>query len=168
MTENSKRTIGLIWSQTRDRVIGANGGIPWQIPEDVQHFQDVTSGRTIIMGRRTWDALPDQARVAPDRRTIVITRNPEWFAPGAESADSMSEALALTDPDEVWVLGGAEIFAAAVEFATVIVVTEVDAKVSGDAYAPRIPPEFVLAFTTGITRSTNGKDSFQFRSYARK
>lgn len=168
MTENCKRTIGLIWSQTPDRVIGADGSIPWQIPEDVQHFQDITSGRTIIMGRRTWDALPEQAHAQSGRRTIVITRDPDWFATGAERAGSVDEALSLTDPDEVWILGGAEIFAATIEFATVIVVTEVDAKVSGDAYAPEIPPQFVLAFTTGRTRSSNGKNSFQFRSYARK
>ncbi|WP_067895726.1 dihydrofolate reductase [Nocardia vaccinii] len=168
MTEHSKRTIGLIWSQTPDRVIGADGSIPWQIPEDVQHFQDVTSGRTIIMGRRTWDALPEEAHAESDRRTIVITRNPDWFAPDAERAGSVDEALAITDPEEVWILGGAEIFAATIEFATVIVVTEVDAKVTGDAYAPEIPPQFVLAFTTGRTRSINDENSFQFRSYARK
>src|SRR6266702_4348447 len=112
MTEPNKRTIGLIWSQTPDGVIGANGGIPWEIPEDVQHFQAVTGGRTVIMGRRTWDALPEQAR---------------------------------TDPDEVWVIGGAEILAAAIEFATVLAVTEVHVKAEGDAHAPDIPPNFVMA-----------------------
>jgi len=168
MTEPKKRTIGLIWSQTPEGVIGANGGIPWEIPEDVEHFQAVTGGRTVVMGRRTWDALPEQARTAPDRRTVVITRDPEWFAAGAERAGSVAEALDLTDPDEVWVIGGAEILAAAIEFATVLAVTEVHIQAGGDAHAPAVPSNFVMAFTTGAKRSSNGKDTFLFRSYAHK
>jgi dihydrofolate reductase len=168
MTEPNKRTIGLIWSQTPDGIIGANGGIPWEIPEDAAHFQAVTGGRTVIMGRKTWDALPEQARTAPDRRTIVLTRDPEWFAAGAERAGSVTEALELTDPDEVWVIGGAEILAAAIEFATVITVTEVHVKAEGDAHAPTIPSNFIMAFTTGTNRSSTGKDTYLFRSYAHK
>jgi dihydrofolate reductase len=168
MTEASKRTIGLIWAQTPDRVIGANGSIPWQIPEDLQHFQDITGGRTIVMGRKTWDALPEEARSAPDRRTVVLTTNPEWFAGGAERAESISDALALTDPDEVWIIGGSETFAAAMEFATVIAVTEVDTRAEGDTYAPEIPQQFLMAFSTGRKLSANNKDSYVFRDYARR
>lgn len=168
MTEPSKRTIGLIWSQTPEGVIGANGGIPWEIPEDTAHFQAVTGGRTVIMGRKAWDALPEQARTAPDRRTVVLTRDPEWFAAGAERAGSVTEALELTDPDEVWVIGGAETLTAAIEFATVLAVTEVHVRADGDARAPAIPSNFVMAFTTGTKHSSNGKDTLLFRSYARK
>ncbi len=167
-TPTGKRTIGLIWAQTRDRVIGADGTVPWNIPEDLQHFQDIIAGHTVIMGRKTWDALPEQARTHPDRRTIVITHDPQWYAAGAERAGSMDEALALSDPDEVWVIGGGETFREALPYATVISVTEVSTDVEGDVYAPDISGDFIMAFTTGLERSTNGKDSYVFRSYARK
>ncbi len=165
-TGSDKRTIGLIWSQTPDRVIGSGGSIPWEIPEGTRHFQAITGGRTVIMGRKTWDALPEAARNAPDRHTVVLTRNPQWHARGAERAGSIPEALALTDPDEVWILGGAEIFAEALEYATVISITEVHVKTKGDAHAPQIPNTFIMAFTTGLKTSSNGKDKYLFRSYA--
>ncbi|WP_024799632.1 dihydrofolate reductase [Nocardia sp. BMG51109] len=167
-TPTGKRTVGLIWAQTRDRVIGAKGTVPWHIPEDLEHFQEVITGHTVIMGRRTWDALPEQARARPEQRNIVVTRDPQWYAAGAERAGSIEEALSLTDPEEVWVIGGGETLRAAMPYATVISLTEVSTDVAGDVYAPEITGEFIMAFTTGVQRSANGRDSYVFRSYARK
>ncbi|WP_324194285.1 dihydrofolate reductase [Nocardia blacklockiae] len=167
-TSTGTRTIGMIWSQTRRHVLGANGTVPWHIPEDLAHFQEVITGRTVVMGRKTFDALPADARVEPGRRTVVVTRDPRWQAEGAERAGSIEEALTLTDPEEVWVIGGAETFRAAMPYATVISVTEVSADVAGDVHAPEIPREFLMAFTTGVSKSSNGKDYYVFRSYARR
>ncbi|WP_067577495.1 dihydrofolate reductase [Nocardia terpenica] len=166
-TETRKRTIGLVWSQTSDRVIAAHGRIPWRVPEDLAHFDTVTGGHTVVMGRGTWDALDEQARALPGRRTVVVTHDPEWFAPGAERAGSVAEALSITDPDEVWVIGGAEIFREAMEFATVIATTEIGPPTDGDVYAPEISGDFVMAFTTGVKQSDNGENTYLFRSYAR-
>lgn len=166
-TPTGKRTIGLIWAQTRSGVIGANGTVPWHIPEDLAHFQEIITGRAVVMGRKTWDALPPEARVEEGRRTLVVTRDPDWYAPGAERAASIEEALTATQPDEVWVIGGGETLRTAMPYATVISVTEVSADVTGDVYAPQISREFVMAFTTGLSKSSNGKDYYVFRSYAR-
>lgn len=166
-TSTGKRTIGLIWAQTRAGVIGANGTVPWHVPEDLAHFQETITGRAVVMGRKTWDALPVEARVEEGRRTIVVTRDPDWCAVGAERAASIEEALSLVEPDEAWVIGGGETLRTAMPYATVISVTEVSTDVTGDVYAPPISREFVMAFTTGVSRSSNGRDYYVFRSYAR-
>ncbi|MBF6327023.1 dihydrofolate reductase [Nocardia transvalensis] len=169
LIETSKRTIGLIWAQTPGRVIGANGRIPWDIPEYQAYLLDTISGRTLIMGRKTWDAHPELFGTLPGHRTIVVTHDPDWFAQGAERAGSVEEALALTDPEEVWVVGGGEILREAIGYATVIAVTEVETKTDGDVLAPKIPAEdFMMTYTIGSKRSSNGRDTYVLRSYARK
>jgi dihydrofolate reductase len=163
-----RRTIGLIWACNRSGVIGAAGAIPWHIPEDMDHFKVVTTGRGVVMGRKTWDSLPSRFRPLPGRRNVVVTRNHAWNVEGAERVGSVAEALALTDPAEVWVIGGGEIYRDAMEYANVIAVTEVDtAVVDPDTYAPAIGPEFALAYTTGYRLSENGTDRYLFRSYTR-
>jgi dihydrofolate reductase len=163
------RSVGLIWAQTRDGVIGANGAIPWHIPEDLAHFKEITLGHPVVMGRKTWDSLPEKYRPLTGRRNIVVTRNPDWSGDGAERAPSLEDALKMTDPDEAWVIGGAEIYRLAMPYATEIAVTLVETDVPGDRVAPAIDPErFLLAYTTGPTRSANGRDDYLFRGYARK
>ena len=77
-------TVGLIWAQTRGGVIGRDNAIPWRVPEDMALFQRITAGHPVVMGRRTWDSLPARFRPLADRRNIVITRQPDWSADGAE------------------------------------------------------------------------------------
>ncbi|MGV9679261.1 dihydrofolate reductase [Nocardia sp. NPDC003482] len=167
--ETSKRTVGLIWTQTRDGVLGADGHIPWDLPEYRQHVLDTVSDSALVIGRKTWAALPELFGPLPHNRKIVLTRDPDWFADGAERAGSLDEALALTDPQEVWVLGGAETFSGALDVATVIAVTEVQSEYPGDAHAPVIPADrFMMTYTIGNRRSGNGRDDFVLRSYARK
>ncbi|WP_194815967.1 dihydrofolate reductase [Nocardia sp. XZ_19_385] len=140
----SARKIGLIWAQTPDGVIGFENTIPWRLPEDLTNFKAVTSGHPVIMGRRTWDSLPAKFRPLPERRNIVVTRQADWSAEGAERVESVDAALAAADGD-VWVMGGGEIYRATMEFATELLVTEVDVRVDGDAYAPEIGPEWQAA-----------------------
>jgi dihydrofolate reductase len=137
-----QRAVGLIWAQTPDGVIGRDNAIPWRVPEDMAYFQRVTRGHPVLMGRRTWDSLPVRFRPLPDRRNIVITRQPDWTAVGAERAASLEQALKLAGPGPVWVMGGGEIYRAAMDYATELLVTEVDAEVEGDAFAPAIGPEW--------------------------
>jgi len=134
--------VGLIWAQSIDGVIGAENGIPWQLPEDMAHFRSATRGHPVVMGRRTWDSLPTRFRPLPKRRNVVVTRHPEWAAEGAERAESVPAALELADSDEVWVIGGGEIYQDALPYATDLLVTEVDTAVTGDTYAPTIGPQW--------------------------
>ncbi|WP_280430183.1 dihydrofolate reductase [Nocardia brasiliensis] len=161
------RTIGLIWAQTPDGVIGADNAIPWRVPEDMANFKAVTMGHPVIMGRRTWDSLPPRFRPLVGRRNIVVTRQPDWAAAGAERAGSVPEALALSGQDTVWIAGGGEIYRAALAFATDLLVTEVDTEVAGDAYAPAIGPEWKDADTSPWQTSTSGVN-YRIRRYIRR
>ena len=143
--------IGLIWAQARGGVIGADGGIPWHIPEDMKFFRETTAGATVLMGRRTWDSLPPRFRPLPGRTNIVVTRDRAWHADGAVVQHD------LTVPDgDVWVIGGGEIYDAALPLADLLAVTEVDAAVEGDTTAPSIPDDFALAEDAAWRESSSG------------
>ncbi|MFT4219163.1 MAG: dihydrofolate reductase [Microbacterium sp.] len=132
-------SVGLVWAQARGGVIGAGGGMPWHVPEDLAHFKSVTMGAPVVMGRKTWESFPDRFRPLPGRRNIVVTRNGEWSAAGAERAASLDAALALAaegHPDTIWVIGGGELFRDAIAAADALEVTELDLDVDGDAFAP--------------------------------
>ncbi|MCS3780170.1 dihydrofolate reductase [Tsukamurella ocularis] len=143
--------IGLIWAQARGGVIGADGGIPWHIPEDMKYFRETTAGATVLMGRRTWDSLPPRFRPLPGRTNIVVTRDRAWRADGAV----VQHDLAVPDGD-VWVIGGGEIYDAALPLADLLAVTEVDATVEGDTTAPSIPEDFVLEEDAAWRESSSG------------
>ncbi|MFG3617208.1 dihydrofolate reductase [Nocardia sp. NPDC047654] len=164
---SESRTIGLIWAQTLDGVIGLRNTIPWRLPEDMAHFKDVTWGHPVVMGRRTWDSLPPRFRPLAGRRNIVVTRQPDWSAEGAERMSSVPEALAACAPDAVWVAGGGEIYRAALEFATDLRVTEIDTAVEGDAFAPSIGPEWRPDVPEPWRTSATGL-RFRIRHYTRQ
>lgn len=126
--------VGLVWAQARGGVIGADGGMPWYVPEDLAHFKEVTTGAPVIMGRKTWDSLPDRFRPLPDRENIVITRQQDWAAEGARRAATVTDAV--RGHDRAWIIGGAEIFRQVIADADRLEVTEIDLDVDGDAYAP--------------------------------
>jgi dihydrofolate reductase len=127
----------LIWAQARGGVIGYQGAMPWHLPEDLKHFRETTLGRPVIMGRRTWDSIQPKYRPLPGRENIVITRQQDWHPDGATVAHSLPEALDQATA-KAWVIGGAQVFAEALPYATVAVVTEIDADFPGDAYAPAL------------------------------
>ncbi|MBD0842037.1 dihydrofolate reductase [Streptomyces sp. TRM68416] len=162
--------VGLIWAQSLDGVIGADNAIPWRLPEDMAHFKATTWGHPVVMGRRTWDSLPARFRPLSGRRNIVLTRDPQWAAEGAERAGSVTEALDLaarpSAPTAVWVIGGGEIYRAAMAHATLLSVTEVDSKVEGDTYAPTPGPEWQLTEDHDWQTSTSGL-RYRIRGYRR-
>lgn len=126
--------ITLIAAVARNNVIGMEGRMPWHLPEELAHFKATTMGHPLVMGRRTFESI---GRVLPGRRTIVVTRDPTWHHPGVESAHSFAEAMALAGPaDEVFVAGGAQIYAEALPFAHRMLFTEVDAEPQGDTFFP--------------------------------
>jgi dihydrofolate reductase len=129
--------VSLVAAVARNGVIGRDNAIPWRIPEDLARFRALTMGHAVVMGRKTWDSLPERFRPLPGRRNVVVTRNPEWAADGAERAASLEEALdLLRDEERVFVIGGAQIYEAALPLADELELTEVDLVVDGDALFP--------------------------------
>ena len=135
--------IGLIWAQARGRVIGKGGVMPWHLPEDLAHFKRTTLSHPVVMGRKTWDSLPARFRPLPGRANIVVTRQADWHENGAKPASSLHEALQICEnADQVWIIGGAQIYAQALPLADELVVTEIDADFDGDAHAPALSAEW--------------------------
>ncbi|MGZ8286577.1 MAG: dihydrofolate reductase [Allosphingosinicella sp.] len=128
-------TIVVAWA--RNGGIGRDGTLPWRLPGDLKHFKAVTMGTAMVMGRRTFDSLP---RLLPGRRHIVLTRDPDWRAPGAEIARSVDEALALAADEPVSVIGGAEIIALFLPRAGAVELTEVHDEPEADTFMPGFDP----------------------------
>ena len=129
--------ISLVAAVARDGVIGRDGGLPWRLPEDMAHFREMTTGHPVVMGRRTWDSLPDRFRPLPGRRNVVVTSNGAWSVEGAERAASLDAALQLlTGEERVSVIGGGAIFSAALPLADELILTEIDLEVAGDTFFP--------------------------------
>lgn len=130
--------IGLIYAQSNDGVIGDAGTMPWHVPEDLEHFRQATAGRAVLMGRRTWESLPPRFRPLPGRRNLVLSRDPGFTAPGAEVVRSLDEGLHAAD--EVWVMGGGDVYAQALPHANLVLITHIDSDAPGDVRAPAIDP----------------------------
>jgi dihydrofolate reductase len=131
--------ISLVVAVAQNGVIGHCNGLPWHIPEDLKRFKALTMGKPVIMGRKTWDSIPRKPLAG--RKNIVITRNREFHADGALVAHNFSDAVALAQSngkDEIMVIGGEAIFAAALPVADTIHLTEVAASPQGDAFMPAI------------------------------
>ena len=136
--------ISIVAAVARGGVIGRDNAIPWRIPEDARHFRALTMGHPVVMGRRTWDSLPGQYRPLPGRRNVVLSRDPGWRAEGAERAGSLEEALRLVEGvPQLFVIGGADVYAAALPIADDLLLTEIDADVDGDTV---FPPFDAVAF----------------------
>jgi dihydrofolate reductase len=127
-------SVGLIWAQARGGVIGADGDLPWHLPEDLTLFRAMTMGATVVMGRRTWESLPERFRPLPGRTNVVLSSDREWSADGARPASSVKEVVAAHE--SFWVIGGGAVYSAFLPHADRLVVTDVDLDVDGDTWAP--------------------------------
>jgi dihydrofolate reductase len=146
-------SLHLIYAQAANGVIGRDNTLPWHLPEDLAHFRRQTSGQPVIMGRKTWDSLPPRFRPLPGRLNVVVSRQPGWQAEGAFGAADLPSALALARAPRsadapadapVWVIGGAQLYAAALPLAERIAITELESAFEGDAWAPQLGPEWAL------------------------
>ncbi|QTJ65698.1 dihydrofolate reductase [Rhodococcus sp. ZPP] len=160
------RQVSLVWAQANGGVIGRDNTIPWHVPEDMAYFKKVTQGHPVVMGRKTWDSLPAKFRPLPGRRNIVVTRQPGWMAGGAETASGLASALALANED-VCIMGGGEIYRAAMPFATRLFVTEVDVTVDGDAWAPPIDDSWYAEDTGEWLESAKNGTRYRWITYTR-
>ena len=133
----------LIYARSRNNVIGKNGDLPWHLPEDLAHFKRTTLGQAVVMGRITWESIPEKFRPLPGRKNVVVSRQADYLAAGASVVDSLHAALALFPSDEVvWLIGGAQLYAQALPLASQVVLTEIDADFEGDAFAPSLGSEW--------------------------
>ncbi|MEM7681550.1 MAG: dihydrofolate reductase [Planctomycetota bacterium] len=140
--------LSLIYARSRNRVIGADGGIPWRLPDDFAHFKRTTLGKPIVMGRKTYE---DHNSALPGRLNLVVTRNIDYaVAKGVEVMPSLEAALARAaqDSDQAFVIGGVGLFEAALPKAQAVYETVVDADIAGDAVLPQF--DFTDGWTTRV------------------
>lgn len=130
---NGKR-ITLIAAMARNRAIGIDGEMPWHLPRELKHFKETTLGKPIVMGRRTCESI---GRPLPGRQNIVVTRNPSFRADGYEAAPSLAAAVGLAQGEEVMVIGGGELYRAALPHADRMILTLVDCEPEADTWFPR-------------------------------
>lgn len=165
--------IGMIWAQATGGVIGRGGTMPWHLPEDLAHFKATTLGAPVIMGRRTWESLPETFRPLPGRTNIVVTRTLGYQAAGATIVSSLDSAITHAGDsgeatDAVWIIGGGQLYREAMSVATELVVTQIELEVpDGDTFAPEIGPEWMLDSRSDREVSTTGL-GYVFERYVRR
>lgn len=131
--------ISFVVAVARNGVIGREGGLPWHISTDLKRFKEITMGKPVVMGRKTWDSLP--RKPLPGRRNIVITRQPGFSAEGAEAVSTPEAVLALCgDAPEIAVIGGGEVYRLFWPHVDRLYLTEVDLEVAGDTHFPAVDP----------------------------
>ena len=143
-------SVRLVWAQAPDGVIGADGDIPWDLPEDRRLFKALTLDSTVVMGRRTWESLPPRFRPLPGRRNVVLSRSLQ-AVDGAEVACSVDDVLAAGQ-GELSVIGGGGVYQAFLPHADEVVITEVDGAFPGDTFAPRLD----AGWTAGLSVPEDG------------
>lgn len=157
--------ITLIAACAPDRCIGINNTMPWHLPEDFAFFKSYTLDKPVMMGRKTWESLP--RKPLPGRRNIVISRQADYPAEGAETVGSLEEALALcAASEEVIIMGGAQIYAQALPLASDLRITEVALNVQGDAFFPEFSPSEWHEAARETHTSANGT-GYAFVHYTR-
>jgi dihydrofolate reductase len=151
-------TLSLIAAMAQNGVIGIDNRLPWRLPEDLKRFKSITLGHVLIMGRKTFQSI---GKALPGRDTIVVSRSREFAAPGARVVASLDAALAAAGDGEVFIAGGAELYAQTIARADRLYLTVLDAPFDGDARFP--------AFDERLwrVRERERRDGFEFRVYER-
>lgn len=149
----------------QDRVIGRDGGLPWRLPSDMKHFRELTTGGTVVMGRRTWESIPDRFRPLPDRRNIVLSSGSPSLD-GAEVYTSLESALAAAGTD-AFVIGGGATYAETLPLADRVYATEIAGEVEGDTFFPALDPEQWRVSSQAPPVAENGHE-FTIRVYDRR
>jgi dihydrofolate reductase len=155
----------LVVARAANGIIGAGGDMPWHIPADLRHFKQITKGRPMIMGRKTFDSLPG---VLEGRRHIVLTRDTKWSEDGAEAVYNLADALKKANGPHVCVIGGAEIYRLFLHIADRVELTQIHASPDGDTYLDAFDPE-VWQETARTDHVAEGKcPSYSFVTLVRK
>lgn len=169
--------LSLIVAKSRNGVIGQDGKLPWHLSSDLQFFKRTTLGKPVLMGRVTWDSLMESlGRALPGRPNLVLTRDHTYMAKGAETVHDMREMIGqgfelagATGVDEIMVIGGAKIYAAAMPYVTRMYITEVDAMIDGDAHFPAImASDWKLVSETPYPKTPKDDYPFTVKVYERR
>ena len=173
-TNMAPPVVALIAAVARNGVIGRGNQMLWRLPEDLRFLREQTMGCPVLMGRKTWDSLPERFRPLPGRHNIVVTRQANWHADGATTAHSLEAALAAAlatagKVPRVWVIGGAALYAAALPRADELLLTEIDADFDGDVLFPPWPREEFTEFARQRHRAAAPNEfEFSFVTYRRQ
>jgi dihydrofolate reductase len=160
--------LALVAAVARNGVIGRDNALVWHEPQDQRHFRALTLGCPVVMGRRTWESLPARFRPLPGRRNVVVTRQAGYDAAGAETAPGLAAALErLQDAEQVFVIGGAELYAAALPRADTLELTEIDADLDGDTHFPPFDRRAFVEASRAPQVAADGT-RFDFVSYRRR
>ena len=160
--------LSIIAAVARNGVIGKDNQLLWHLPEDMRHFRETTRGKPVIMGRKTWESLPDAFRPLPGRNNIVVSRNPAYQPARATLASTLNDAiLKAGDAEEVFVIGGAELYRLALPIADRLYLTEIDQDFEGDASFPDIEKSNWEEASREIPHSASGI-RYSFVRYRRR
>ncbi len=153
----------LIAGIAQNNCIGNNGTLPWHIPEDLKHFKELTTNKTVVMGRKTWESLPEKFRPLPNRKNVVITRQTDYSVPeGVIVFSSIEDAFAQLATEDIFIIGGAELYKQTIDHADALEMTHINQTVDGDAFFPQINAE------TWREISREDHDGFSFVRYEKK
>ena len=158
--------VSLVVAYARNRVIGRDGGLPWHLPSDMKHFRELTTGGTVVMGRKTYASIPEKFRPLPGRRNMVLSRDATFRAPGAEVLPSLVAALDACGRD-CFVIGGGATYTDALPLAERVYATEVAEDVEGDTFFPALADEEWACVSSGEPIAENGHE-FRIRVYERR
>lgn len=147
-----------------ERVIGRDGGLPWHLPSDMKHFRELTTGGTVVMGRRTWESIPEKFRPLPGRRNIVLSSRATFD--GAEVHGSLESALAAAGTD-AYIIGGGATYAETLPLADRVYATEIAEEVAGDTFFPALDPAAWAVSSTSEPVVENGHE-FTIKVYDRR
>jgi dihydrofolate reductase len=153
--------ITLVVAKAANNCIGNASKLPWRIPEDAKHFRDCTIGKTVLMGRKTWESLPPKFRPLPNRKNVVVTRDQSFMAEGAIVFHDLQEALQALKDEEVCIGGGAEIYKECLPFANKIELTQIHKEYDGDTFFPEIN------LSEWKVTKEDKRDGFSFLTYER-
>jgi dihydrofolate reductase len=157
--------ISIVVAHSVNRVIGRAGGLPWRLPTDMRHFRELTSGGTVLMGRRTYESLPEAFRPLPQRRNLVLSSDAGFAAPGAEVFTDLGTALD-EGGDDCFVIGGAVTYSEALPHCRRIHATEIEAEIEGDVYFPELPDGEWQLLAAG-EQIVENEIAFRFTTYER-
>lgn len=161
----SKTEIIMILAMADNGIIGDNGKLPWHLPADLKHFKTVTKNAPMIMGRKTFDSLPG---LLPGRRHIVLTRDPNWTAQGAEKASNVQDAIQLADAPKIYIIGGAQIYDLFENHADRIILTRVHINAQGDTMMREFAPSIWQETHRIYQESIDGYEAHSFVTLERK
>lgn len=158
--------ISIIVAASENNVIGNNNAIPWHLPDDLKYFREKTKGHPVIMGRKNYESIIDVlGHPLPDRRNIIVTRDRDYSAPECDIASSLDEAIMFAaqgdDTEEIFIIGGGEIYKQALEMCNYVYLTRVHADIEGDVFFPELP-EGEWEETDRLEHPTDEKHKYAF------